>query len=170
MLGRLLRSRGHAVIAVVRRASQVELLVNDGAEHVLDSTAKDFVVELRELTAKLRADARARRRWWRDDGPDLLRDAARLVVLVYGMLSNAAVRSGSLELVFPRKSLEGFTMYEWLRTTSTLGQLFALMKVQGLLSNVLRTNVKARFGLDAHEAALAAAMGSASDGKILLAP
>jgi len=92
------------------------------------------------------------------------------VVRVYGMLSDEACRIEGAPLVFEDKRLEGFTMYQWLRTTSLFRQLRTMRKVQGLLGDVLQTKVRARFGLDQCDDALAAVREGTSDGKVLLVP
>jgi NADPH:quinone reductase len=94
----------------------------------------------------------------------------RSVVRVYGNLSNAPCQVDANDVVFHGKKLEGFTMYEWLETTSMLRQFLSVLKVQGLLGGVLRTQVKARLGLAECRRAMALSLESASDGKVLFVP
>lgn len=170
MLGRLLRHQGRVVIAVVRRPAQVATLRNAGIDHVLDSSAEGFDQRLRTLAAEhaatLALDAVGGEMTGR------LFDALPPggIVRVYGMLADAPARVDPSELVFRSKRLEGFTMYEWLRATSLPAQLYALSKVQGLLSTVLRTSVKSRLALEAIDEALTLATTDATGGKVLLVP
>jgi hypothetical protein len=92
------------------------------------------------------------------------------VARVYGMLSSEPCRLDVSDLVFRSKKVEGFTMYEWLRTTSLLRQMRAVGKVQGLVNDVLATRVQAKSPLGDHARALTLAHESASQGKVLLAP
>jgi len=170
MLHRLLSRQGQTVILVVRKESHVESLRAEGAVHVLNSHSPGFVEELRTLSTKL--------------GVSLALDAvggettaelvsalpAGSVVRVYGMLSDAPCLVDPAELIFQGKRLEGFTMYEWLRTTSLFGQLLAVMSVQGLVRETLKTRIRARLSLGDHDEALTMAMDGASDGKVLLVP
>ncbi len=171
MTSRLMRAQGREVVHVVRRLAQAEALKKEeGATHVLDSSEEGFVEELRALSAKLGVSLALDAVGGETTGQLFAAMPPGSVVRVYGMLSNAPCRVETSDLVFHGKRIEGFTMYEWLESTSTLGQLFAIMKVQGLLGGVLRTQVRARFSLAEHDAALAAAQQGASDGKVLLVP
>jgi NADPH2:quinone reductase len=168
MLCRLCAHQGLTAIAVVRRRGQVEALRSDGTEHVLDSSAPDFDETLRSVCARLGAslvlDAIA------GDATQRLMAAMPpgSTVRVYGMLSSEPCRIDPNEIVFHAKRLEGFTMYEWLRTTSVVSQFLTAMRVQGLLAGVLKTHVQARMKLDAVAEALALARAGATGGKVLL--
>ncbi len=170
MLNRLFRRQGRTVISVVRKKSQVDALTKDGAAHVLDSTAPGFLEELRALATKHQARLALDAVGGEMTGQLFSAMPDESIVRVYGMLANAPSQIDGKELVFKGKRLEGFTMYEWLRHTSMLGQLLAIMKVQGLLQDVLHTKVRARLPLEKHEEALTMAKESATDGKVLLVP
>lgn len=57
-----------------------------------------------------------------------------------------------------------------LRTTSLVAQVLALLRVQGLVGDALKTHVRARVSLEEHDRALTMAMEGASGGKVLLVP
>lgn len=52
MLARICKADGVPLVNIVRSAAQVELLRGQGAEHVLDSTAPDFLERLEEAIAE----------------------------------------------------------------------------------------------------------------------
>jgi hypothetical protein len=86
------------------------------------------------------------------------------------MLSSEPCRFDPNDLVFRGKKLEGFTMYEWLQTTSLPAQMLAVNKVQGLVSDVLATRVQAKSSFNDYERALSIARESSSQGKVLFVP
>jgi NADPH:quinone reductase-like Zn-dependent oxidoreductase len=170
MLNRLFFRNRQAVINVVRKAAQVETLRAQGAAHVLDSSAADFDARLLALSAELGATLLLDAVGGETTGRVLAAMPDGSVARVYGMLSSEPCRLDVSDLVFRSKKVEGFTMYEWLRTTSLLGQMRAVGKVQGLVNDVLATRVQAKSPLGDHARALTLAHESASQGKVLLAP
>lgn len=170
MVARLAIARGLTMIHLVRTEAQKKTLVDLGATHVLDTSATGFEAELgarcRELHATLALDPVA--------GPltgTLLRALEPGgVVRIFGALSGAPSSFDPDEVVFRGKRLEGFTMYEWLKTTSMLRQLFTVMQVQGALRGALATEIRARVGLHEHEKALDDYERSMSGGKVLFEP
>jgi NADPH:quinone reductase-like Zn-dependent oxidoreductase len=170
MLNRLFSHQGEAVISVVRKPAQVDGLRALGAAHVLDSSASDFEPRLRALSAELGATLLLDAVGGPTTGQVLGAMPSGSVARVYGMLSSEPCRLDPNDLVFKGKRVEGFTMYEWLRTTSLFGQMRAVGKVQGLVGGVLATRVQAKTSLEDHERALAMALGNASEGKVLFVP
>lgn len=166
MLNRLFRRQGVTVINLVRSAASAELLRRDGAEHVIDTTGADFEAELQALAQERKATLALDAVGGALTGQLLTALPRGSVVRVYGMLSDEPARFDPSELVFGGKRLEGFTMYEWLGTTSLLKQLWTLNKVQGLVQGELKTKVRAQFGLEAFADALRAG-GASGDGKVL---
>ena len=170
MLNRLLSQQGQAIINVVRKPAQVELLGKLGAAHVLDSSTEDFDERLRALTAELGASLLLDAVGGEMTGRVLGAMPDGSVARVYGMLSSAPCQLDPNDLVFRGKKAEGFTMYEWLKTTSLLGQMRAVGKVQRLVSDVLATRVQYKSSLEDHEQALSMALAKSSDGKVLFVP
>jgi NADPH:quinone reductase len=170
MLNRLFLLQDRTVINVVRKPAQVETLRALGAAHVLDSSAVDFDERLRTLSTELGATLLLDAVGGDTTGRVLGAMPDGSVARVYGMLSSEPCRFDTKDLLFRGKRVEGFAMYEWLRTTSLLGQLRAVGKVQGLVGDVLATRVQAKSSLDDHEQALAIALAKSSDGKVLFVP
>jgi NADPH2:quinone reductase len=170
MVARLAAERGLPMIHVVRSAVQVEALRALGAEHVLDSGAANFEAALgalcKQLGATLALDPVG------GDLTGILLKALERggVVRMYGWLSGAPARVDPDELMFRRKRVEGFTMYEWLESTSLLGQIRTTMGAQGRLRGALATDVRSRVQLEDYAAALDDYEGAMSAGKILFQP
>lgn len=151
-IGRLLnvaaRDRGVAVINVVRRADQAQLLRADGAEHVLDSQANDFGPKLAELATKLGAtvafDAVAG-----ELTRDLLKslpDGSEIVVL--GRLSGDEMRFDGLDyLVGRHMKLSGFDVNLWVGRQSILQIMSVAKKAAALLRRGRGTRVQHRVSL-----------------------
>ncbi len=170
MLNRLFARQGQAVLNVVRKTAQAESLRALGAAHVLDSTSDDFEQRLRALSAELGATLLLDAVGGELTGQILGAMPDGSVARIYGMLSSAPCRLDANELVFRGKKLEGFTMYEWLKTTSLFGQMRAVGQVQRLVGDVLATQVQLRAGLDDVERALSVARDNPSAGKVLFVP
>ncbi|MFN0062054.1 MAG: hypothetical protein ACKVPX_06020 [Myxococcaceae bacterium] len=92
------------------------------------------------------------------------------VVRIIGNLSGAPATFDPNDVMFRRKRVEGFTMYEWVKRTSLLGQMVMINRVQGLLHGPLATEIRARVPLADYRLALDAYERSMSGGKILLVP
>jgi len=170
MLCRVLLRGGPTPVAIVRRDAQRDSLRALGVEHVLVSGGADFERELRDVARGLGATLALDAVGGETTGALLRAMPDHSWVRVYGMLSGAPCAVDPSELVFHDKRLCGFTMYEWLRTTGMLSQLLAVVRVQGLLHDVLRTEVRERVSLEASSRALALAAEGGSDGKVLLVP
>jgi NADPH:quinone reductase-like Zn-dependent oxidoreductase len=158
------------VISVVRRAEQVELLRQMGAEHVLNSSDPKFAANLRDWCQKLDAtigfDAVAG-----EMAGTLLRAQPRgSRLLVYGALSLEACQTDPASLIFEDKHLEGFYLTRWLGRKNIVGQLLLARKVQELLGSDLKTEIRARLPLKDAAHTLETYASHMSAGKILLMP
>ncbi|MCI0351890.1 MAG: zinc-binding dehydrogenase [Acidobacteriales bacterium] len=170
MLIRLAKRFAVPTINVVRRAEQVKLLRDLGAEHVLDSSAPDFDRNLRQLCQKLGAtigfDAVAG-----EMSARVLRAQPRgSRLLVYGALSLKPVEADPGSLIFEGKRVEGFWLSAWLGKKSMLGRFLIARRVQKLLSAELKTEIRARFPLEEVSPALQDYAANMTGGKILLVP
>ncbi len=158
------------VVNVVRRPAQVDVLREMGAEHVLNSGDPGFDASLRDLCHRLGAtmgfDAVAGEmsaRVLRAQPP-----GSRL--LVYGALSLGASQADPGSLIFEGKRLEGFWVSAWLRRRSLLGQLRITSRVQELLAQELKTELRARLPLEEVAHALEQYACNMTGGKVLLVP
>jgi len=168
MVIRLARRFSIPVINVVRRADQVRLLQEMGAEHVLDSSASEFDTRLCEqchrLGASIGFDAVAG-----DMSERILRaqpKGSRLIV--YGLLSHAPVQIAAAPLIFERKSVEGLYLSDWMRDRNLLRQLRVASQVQKLLASDLRTEIQAHYPLEHVSRAVQHYAAHMTAGKVLL--
>lgn len=168
MLVRLAARRGVVSINVVRREAQAEVLRGIGAEHVVVSGSDSFTEELRERCREhqirfgldaVGGAATGHLLGALEDGGD---------VMIYGMLSGEPCVLDVDELVFRRKRVYGFSMYEWLEATTMLGQLRAVRAAQRRLGDDLGSEIRERLTLEDFDRALELARGGGGGGKILL--
>jgi NADPH2:quinone reductase len=170
MILRLGQRRSVPVIHVVRRDEQVDMLHSMGAEHVLNGSEKGFEDELRDLSHKLNAtiafDAVAGRMTFA---------LARAMpkgshVIVYGGLSGKPCLLDPMGLVFEGKSVGGFWLADWLPSQSPEAALRLSTRVQGMLGDDLRTEIRARVPLEGALDALAEYASNMTGGKVLIIP
>ncbi len=167
MMARLAPTMGLTMVHLVRSEEQVAWLRGVGAEHVIRSDQADFeqalVALCHRLGATLALDPVA--------GPltgTLLRALVEGgVVRIYGALSGAPPVGDTDELLFRGKRIEGFTMYDWVKSTSMLGQLLTAMRAQGQLGGALATELRGAVPLEEHAVALQEYQRSMSGGKLL---
>ena len=170
MLIRLGRKFDVPTINVVRRAEQVQLLRDLGAEHVLDSSAPDFDANLRHLCRKLRATIAFDAVAGEMSARVLHAQPRGSRLLVYGALSLRAVEADPGSLIFEGKQMEGFWLSAWLGKKNMLSRLRIARRVQKLLSVELKTDIRARFPLEDVGRALQEYAVHMTGGKILLVP
>lgn len=169
MIVRLAAAKGIAAIHVVRSAEAAATLKTIGAEHVLVSTAPDFVAELKALCLQLGAtiafDAVA--------GEMSATLAAAMPhgskVVVYGGLSGGAPGLSIPDVIFNGKRLEGFWLPLEVKRAGRVTTLLRLREAQRLGEAVLGTRILARLPLEQFGEALAL-QPQGRDGKVLLAP
>jgi NADPH:quinone reductase-like Zn-dependent oxidoreductase len=170
MIVRLGKRFSIPVINVVRRGEQVELLREQGAEYVVNSSEPEFDTRLRALCHQLDANI----------GFDAVAGemSARVLraqpqgsrLLVYGALSLQASQADPASLIFERKRLEGFWLTAWLRSRTLLGQLRLARQIQELLPSDLKTDFQAKVPLQEAGRALQQYAANMTAGKVLLMP
>lgn len=170
MLYRLGQQEGIEVVNIVRRAAQVELLKSQGMAHVLNSSDLDFSQQLRDLChqryIRLAFDAVA------GEMPGRLLAAMpnQSKVTVYGGLSLAPVQVNGPDLIFAGKSVDGFWLTEWIGRKNLGQNLMLWRRAQKLMGAVLKTDVRARYGLVEAQQAITDYGNDMTGGKILLIP
>lgn len=170
MLVRLCATAKVPLVNLVRRREQADVLRALGAEHVVVTSEPGADAELKALCDQVGVtcafDAVA--------GPATGQLASAIglggTILVFGMLSGAPAQVDANVLVFKRLTIKGFTMYEWLESTSLLGKLRALRAAQRRLATDLKSEIRATHSLAEHAAALALVRGATTDGKVLFLP
>lgn len=170
MINRLARLRGVRVINVVRRAAQVDLLREQGATVVLNSSDEGFPEQLRDAChahdCRLAFDAVA---------GSLTHELLQAMppqshVTVFGGLSREAACAGIDHLVFQGKSVDGFWLGPWLQRKNPLGILRLWRRAQALVPTALESRIRERVPLEDARRAMEAYMGQMTGGKFLLQP
>jgi len=170
MMIRIAPRFGVEIINVVRRESQAELLRGMGARYVLNSSAADFDATLTQLchehhiTLAFDAVAGGMTRRLLSAMPDGAR------VTVYGALEMGDSTADPLDLIFHRKSVNGFWLSEYILLRRIVKLLRVTRQTQALLATDLRSEVRARYGVSQIHAALADYTANMSDGKVLIVP
>jgi NADPH:quinone reductase len=170
MLIRLGQQEGVEVIGIVRREAQVDLLKQQGAAHVLDSSDPDFARQLHDIChqhrVRLAFDAIA------GDSPLTLLAAmpSHSKVTVYGGMSQQAVRLDPTGLIFEDKSVDSFWLTPWIGQKSFLQSLFMWRRAQKLLLTALKTEVRARYPLSEAQQAVLDYENQMTGGKVLIVP
>ncbi|HJZ39410.1 MAG TPA: zinc-binding dehydrogenase [Bacteroidales bacterium] len=173
-LGRIIERLGKknhvAVIHVVRNEKQRNVLLDQGADYVLDSSEKDFAIDLHTLTHKLTAtlvfDA---------VGGQLTRVLMHAVpsgssVVVYGNLSGEHPETDHHSLVMGSKKISGFYLGNWLKEKGLITSVRSLLQVRHLLKTGMTIPVRDRFPLGKAGQAVEMYLGSMTAGKVLLMP
>lgn len=170
MVNRLGKREGIEIINIVRRDAQIDLLKQQGANIVLNSSDTRFDHHLSEvchqLEARLAFDAVA--------GTmtlhllDALPEHSK--VTVYSCLSHQDLQVGADHLIFQDKSVDGFWLGPWITQKNLFQILMMWRRAQKLVANELRTEIRACYPFTEAQEAVKAYLGQMTGGKILLVP
>ncbi len=170
MIVRLAAKRGVPLVNVVRRVEQVELLIREGARYVLNSSDADFDKQLSDLCRELRVTIGFDAIAGEMTGRILNAMLAGGRVYVYGALSQEGCVIHPRSFIFEKKSVEGFWLSHWLRSQSLYGKIITSRKVQRLLGNELKTEIRARLPLEKAAEGLHQYTEQMTGGKIIFVP
>lgn len=168
MVNRLALGDGITVINVVRREAQAELLRQQRASIVLDSSEPDFDEALRDACrthdAHLAFDPIAGEMTAR-----LLRALPpHSKVLVFGALSFAPSTVPPDQLIFEDKSVGGFWLGPYISGKNLVQTILMWRRAQKLLSTDLKSDIRAKYPLAKAPDAVAEYVREMTGGKILL--
>jgi NADPH:quinone reductase len=170
MVNRLSRSEGIQIINIVRREAQKELLKEQGAEIVLNSSESDFLQQLcdtcQQYQSHIAFDAVA--------GPltiQLLKAMpSNSKVIVYGGLAYEPAQIEPGQLIFEGKSIEGFWLPTWISKKSFLQSLAFWQRAQKLMTTDLKSEIRRQYPLGEVQNAIKDYQSQMTGGKILLRP
>ncbi len=170
MVNRLGRSEGVKVINVVRRDAQVDLLKEQGATIVLNSSEANFDKQLHDACdqaeAHLAFDAVA--------GPLTLQLLDALPpdskVTVYSCLSYEASQAGADHLIFEGKAVDGFWLGPWITNKNLIQILTMWRRAQRLMSTDLKSEIRAQYPFEEAKKAVQDYLSQMTGGKVLLRP
>jgi NADPH:quinone reductase-like Zn-dependent oxidoreductase len=168
MVNRLCKRAGIKIINIVHREAQKELLKEQGAEIVLNSSDSHFSQHLRDVCqqhqSRIAFDAVA--------GPltnQLLKAMpSGSKVIVYGGLSYQPVQAEPGQLIFEGKSIEGFWLTKWFSDKNFLQNLANWQRAQKLMMTDLKSEIRKQYPLHDAINAIKEYQSQMTGGKILL--
>lgn len=170
MLVRLCKREGIALVSVVRRESQAQLLRDLGAIHVVNSSASGWRDTLRTLAREAKASVAFDAVAGALTGEVAACMPRGSTIVVYGALSETPCSIDPRELVFRGQHLQGFWLADWFRTAGLPAVLEGGVAVQRRIRQEFATSIRDKVGFDHILESMAAYERSMSDGKILLCP
>ncbi len=166
----LARDAGYSAIVTVRRDDQIALLKEAGAAHVLNYTAPDFAVQLKEVMKaeqpRVFLDAQT--------GPAAsqiffaMGKGARWII--YGRMDNEpTVIPEPGQLIFQNKRVEGFWLTEWMRADKARREAAVMEVQQRFVAGKWRTDVTAVVPMSEAMARVPAELAK-PNGKVFIKP
>lgn len=170
MIIKFAKRKSIPIINIVRREEQVEILQNEGAEHVLNSAEQGFDSKLRKLAKNLKAtlllDAVSGEIVTRV--LNLLPMSSKAVI--YGALSEEGIETNPGIFIFQNKKIEGFWLSSFLMQKGS-GEMAKIAKeVQELIAQDFKTQIFQELPLDEGYNALEIYKNNMSKGKVLFVP
>ncbi len=174
-LGRMVELLGKKhnipVINIVRKDEQVRMLKSSGSEHVLNSSAPDFIDNLarlsNELNATLLFDSTC--------GPPLGKMIGALPsgssVVIYGNLSGEDnIMINPRSLIDNDIKIYGFFLGARSKKNGMLKNILNMREVSRLMSSDMKIKIQGRFPLEKAQVAVDTYLSDMSSGKVLLVP
>ena len=156
------------LVNIVRRDEQVEILKQEGAEHILNSSSTEFIKNLTSVCKKLNVtigfDAIA------GEATNTMLRCIRApgIVYNYGALSLEPCYANSLVLLGEQKQLEGLWLTRWLKQTDYSIKQQVNREIQSIMKQGLSTHFAKEFSLDRIKEAIEEYNANKTSGKILL--
>jgi NADPH:quinone reductase-like Zn-dependent oxidoreductase len=168
MLVRLAARHQIPLINIVRRQEQADALKEEGAVHVLVSTAADFDATFRELCKQLGATLALDAVTGKETGRLLgnMPDGSTLVA--YARLSGDPIEVDPADLIRYKKQITGFQLANWLQSKPLPAKLRLTGQLRKLMPQFLRTEIHQTYPLDQVNEAIRRYQANMSKGKILL--
>lgn len=160
------------LINIVRRNEQKEELLSIGEKWIINSEDPDFLVQLKEQAQKLGATIAFDAVGGGLTGKILEAMPPASKMLVYGALSGAPCKEiNPMNLIFEKKTLEGFWLKEWVQNIGILHRLQLIKLVQKLMGKgELRTKIQKCVGFEEWKATLLEYTQKMTEGKVILKP
>ncbi|CDW78288.1 zinc-binding dehydrogenase family protein [Stylonychia lemnae] len=172
MIIRLAQEEKIPLINIVRRPEQVQLLQDQGAENILNSSDPDFLDRLGELAKKLKATVCFEAVAGDLTGEIMSKMPFKSTCIVYGCLSEQPVGGiESLVLIGRNQKLEGFLLNNWTKEKSLWSLGSIISKCQRLMRNkTLQSEVARRISMYEVEQAIPEYQKNMTQGKYIVYP
>ena len=170
MLERLCQEQGIALVNIVRRQEQVDLLKAKGTRHVLNSSDPNFVRDMKQLFRQL--DVRLAFDAISDESPFSLLEALPRhgEVMLYGALSEKAVIAHPGRFIFEDKRITGFWLSTWIAKQNIFKLLGLFKKVRKFVTESHQTTIARRLPLEKADEGIQKYMKRMSEGKVIIKP
>lgn len=168
MMNRAFKANGVKVINIVRRKDQEDLLLKEGAEHVLNQNDEAFEQKLKDLSQKLNALC-----YFDAVSGELTAKVLKNMpngstTYVYGSLENDKFLINPGDIIFKRKTIKGFWVSAWIRGKGLVGKAMLIYNLKSMLRTTLKTEVQRKFGLEQANEAIEFYKKNMSAGKVVL--
>lgn len=172
-LGRMVEMLGKKhripVINIVRSQSQADLLKSAGSQHIMDSSAPEFLEALMDLSFKLNATILFDSVCSGKLGNMIEALPYGSSVVIYGNLSLAQeVEINPRSLIDNNIKITGFFLGSRSKENGMVKNLFNLMEVSRLMSTDMKIKIGNRFPLIKAQEAVDSYLGNMTGGKVLL--
>jgi len=170
MVNRLGRNEGIQVINIIRKDREAQILKQQGATIILNSTDADFDGQLHDAcnthNAHLAFDAVAGSLAGRllEALPEYSK------VTIFSCLSYESPKVSVDNFIFQNKAVNGFWLGPWITNKSTIQILMMWRRAQKLISTDLRSNIRAQYPFQEAKKAVQEYISQMTGGKILLIP
>lgn len=173
MLVRICKSYDIKLINLVRRQEQVDILEEEGAEIIVDTSLDTFEEKIRELIAEHKPTA-----FFDAIGGSFPSKVLSLMpnfstMYVYGNLSGEAIQYDATNLIFKGHNISNFFVWNWINTLTPeekshwFGTIVEDINAGGELFG---TKISKKFPLAEFQEAMSHAKEHGSKGKVLLKP
>jgi NADPH:quinone reductase-like Zn-dependent oxidoreductase len=161
-----------ALINIVRRKEQEDILRSLGAKFVLNSASENFEEQLREECHRLHATIAFDAVAGEITGKIFNAMPPGATILVYGVLSYSPCKGiDGRDLIFGRKRVQGFWLTDWIRKGGFLRTFRATKQIQKLIADgAIATQVHRRLKLEDVPEGLIEYQKQMTTGKILIVP
>ena len=134
IINRLFPKEGIEVINIVRREEQANVLKEEGAKYIVNSSTENFESDLKEMTHKIEAVTCLEAIGGTMPGIVLKNMPKKSVVMLYGCLSHENINNVDIaDLLFYSKSITGFMLVNWLEKKSFMKLMSTFYKVRNTI-------------------------------------
>jgi len=164
--------KGIEVINIVRKQEHIEILNENGAKYVLDSTSESFNADFLDMVNSLKPTMSFDAVGGEMTGLFLNTLPSFSRVVLYGSLAAGFLLGiDPMDIIFYGKKLEGFNLNEWITRKTRVEFETINNEIQDLIiSGKMKTKIQTSFKLDDVVNGIRTYIKSMSEGKVLFKP
>ena len=171
MVFKAANKHGIKTINIVRREEQIDILMEEGAEYILNSSAFDFDLDLWSMIRELKPSI-----YFAAVGGELVEKVMfkmppSSTIVLWGSLENKDISFLPSVFIFSKLTITYLTMFEWLyMLTKEQKKKWIQIIIDDIWSqdSVFSSKIIKTFGFDQIEEALQYSVEHASEGKVVL--